>query len=72
MKAYIEVVGSELALIRFITENFELCCRRKLDKMVTSHNGFTFYFDEPGILERINAEMIWDPTQLTITIGEWL
>ena len=68
---YIEVTGSNIELIRFLTDNFELFCIRRQDKMVSAHNGFTLYFEnEPGILERINKEMIWDPTQPTITIGE--
>lgn len=68
-RIYLEVTGPTLEQIRFLSDNFELCSRRIQDKFVLGHSGFTLYFDEEGILETLNKELIWNPQHLKVELG---
>lgn len=66
---YLEVIGANLELIRFMTDNFELLASRDPERFVNGHSGFTMYFSDAQILERLNRELTWDPQKITLTIG---
>lgn len=69
-KVYLEVTGSESALVEFCSNNKGVLAQRNFDKFVNKNNGFTAYFEGEGLLDLVSS-VRWNPEQVVLTIGCW-